>query len=172
MGSSKVEEESNDTKRRSFVASVLRIHEGVERGEGVSPWERLLFPRLSAVSLTCPLGKCWIRINSVAESLAWFRYFFLFFFLESMFKNRGARGCLNVGTIALLYIYVYTRDTENLMFNGEAFDLLEWKMYSLKLRRVNRDRGCVFRSWEGEWMCVENILWSGKFGDFDRGWFL
>ena len=37
MGSSKVEEESNDTKRRSFVASVLRIHEEVERGEGVSP---------------------------------------------------------------------------------------------------------------------------------------
>lgn len=58
------------------------------------------------------------------------------------------------------------------MFNGEAFDLLEWKMYSLKLRRVNRDRGCVFRSWEEEWMCVENILWSGKFGDLDRGWFL
>lgn len=40
MGSleEKEEEESNDTKRQSFVASVLRIHEGV-RGEreGVSP---------------------------------------------------------------------------------------------------------------------------------------
>lgn len=40
MGSleEKEEEESNDTKQQSFVASVLRIHEGVggER-EGVSP---------------------------------------------------------------------------------------------------------------------------------------
>lgn len=70
MGSleEKEKEESNDTKRQSFVASVLRIHEGVggER-EGVSPWERLLFPRLSAIP-TYPLGKCWIRINSVTEA--------------------------------------------------------------------------------------------------------
>lgn len=44
--------------------------------------------------------------------------------------------------------------------------------YSLKLRGVNR---MCFSFWEGEWegcVRVENILWSGKFGDFDRGWFL
>lgn len=43
--------------------------------------------------------------------------------------------------------------------------------YSLKLRGVNR---MCFSFWGRGEGCVrvENILWSGKFGDFDRGWFL
>lgn len=37
---------------------------------------------------------------------------------------------------------------------------------------IGGSRVCLSFLERGMCVRVENILWSGKFGDFDRGWFL